>query len=82
MAIMAMSNRVILVQDFWRLIMPSQITLRQIAKQVDFYIEQLSLPTDTETCLAYHCRKVAVFGAHGIYVLLVRGVKPAYSLRL
>ena len=69
-----MSNRVILVQDFWRLIMPSQITLRQIAKQVDFYIEPLSLPTDMETCLAYHCGKVAVFGAHGVYVLLLDSI--------
>ena len=52
----------------------TQITLRQIAKQVNFYIQQPLLPTDTETCLTYHCGKVAVFGAHGVYVLLLDSI--------
>lgn len=74
LAIMAMSNRVILVQDFRRLLKPSKITLKQISKQVDFYIERPSLPADTETCLAYDNGKVAIFGAHGLYILVLDSI--------
>ncbi|KAF9777862.1 hypothetical protein BJ322DRAFT_513946 [Thelephora terrestris] len=74
LAIMAMSNRVIIIQDFWRLVGPSKIMLKQIAKQIDFYVQRPSLPTETETCLAYDCGKVAIFGALGIYVLVLDSI--------
>lgn len=74
LAIMAMSNRVILVQDFQRLIGPSQTMLKDISKQIDFYIERPSLPTNTETYLAYDRGKVAIFGAHGIFILVLDSI--------
>jgi hypothetical protein len=70
----ATSNRVILVQDFWRLIAPSKITLRQISKQVDFYIEGPSLPSEMIPFLAYDCGKVAIFGAYGVFVLVLDSI--------
>lgn len=74
LAIMAMSNRVILLQDFRRLISPSPVALKQISKQVDFYVGRPSLPSGMETCLAYDRGKVAVFGAHGVFVLVLDSV--------
>ena len=74
LAIVGTSNRVILVQDFWRLVGPSKITLKQISKQVDFYIERPSLPLETRTCLAYDCGKVAIFGAYGVFVLVLDSI--------
>lgn len=80
---MALSNRIILIQDFWRLfptfsssspptLTPSPITLQEIAKQVDFYIERPLL--ETEGYLAYDRGKVAVAGIHGIFVLVLDSV--------
>ena len=71
---MATSNRVILVQDFWRLIAPSKITLQQISKQVDFYIDGPTLPLETMSCLAYDRGKVAIFGAYGVFVLVLDSI--------
>lgn len=71
---MATSNRVILVQDFWRLLAPSEITLRQISKQIDFYTERPSLPLETMSCLAYDNGKVAIFGAYGVFVLVLDSI--------
>jgi hypothetical protein len=71
LAIMATSNRVILIQDFWRLIPPSKITLKQISKQVDFYIQWPSSPLEMNSCLAYDRGKVAIFGAYGVFVLIL-----------
>lgn len=71
---MATSNRVILIQDFWRLIAPSQITLKQIAKQIDFYLEQPTLPLETMTHFAYDRGKIAIFGAHGVFVLVLDSI--------
>jgi hypothetical protein len=71
LAIVAMSNRVILVQDFWRLLTPSRVTLKHISKQIDFYIDKPLVPSDMETCLAYDHGKVAIFGVHGVFVLIL-----------
>lgn len=80
---MALSNRVILIQDFWRLLptfsssspptsTPSPITHQQIAKQVDFYVDRPLLRT--EGYLAYDRGKVAVLGTHGLYVLVLDSI--------
>ena len=80
---MALSNRIILIQDFWRLFptlspssphtsTPSPVTLRQIAKQVDFYTERPLL--ELEGYLAYDHGKVAIAGIHGIYVLVLDSI--------
>lgn len=80
---MAMSNRVILIQDFWRLfptfsssspptLTSSPITLQQISKQVDFYIDRPLL--HTEGYLAYDRDKIAVVGIHGIFVLVLDSI--------
>ena len=80
LAIMAMSNRVALVQDFWRLITPPQITLREVLKQIDFCIQRPSLPTNTKACLAYDQGKVAIFGPYGIYVLVLDSVLDRFGV--
>ena len=83
LAIMALSNRIILIQNFWRLfptLSPSSplvstssaAILRQIAKQVDFYIERPLL--EFEGYLAYDRGKIAVAGIHGIYVLVLDSI--------
>ena len=80
---MALSNRVILIQDFWRLLPTlsssspptstrSPITLQQISKQVDFYLERPLL--ETEGYLAYGHGKIAVVGIHGIFVLVLDSI--------
>jgi len=80
LVIMAMSSRIILVQDFWRLfptlsptspptLITSPITLRHISKQVDFYTDRPVL--EMEGYLAYDRGKVAVFGIHGVFVLVL-----------
>jgi len=83
MVIMALSNRVILIQDFWRLFptfsssspptsTPSPTTLQKISKQVDFYIERPLL--EAEGYLAYNDGKIAVIGIHGIFVLVLDSI--------
>jgi len=83
LAIMAMSNRIILVQDFWRLfptlsstspstLIASPTTLRHISKQIDFYTERPLL--EMEGYLAYDRGKVAVFGIHGVFVLVLDSI--------
>ncbi|KAF9642594.1 hypothetical protein BDM02DRAFT_3176644 [Thelephora ganbajun] len=83
LAIMTMSNRIILVQDFWRLfptlsssspptLIPSPITLQHISKQVDFYTERPLL--EAEGYLAYYRGKVAGVGIHGVYVLVLDSI--------
>lgn len=83
LAIMAMSGRVILVQDFWRLfpalspsspktLISSPVTLKDISKQVDFYIDQP--PSLTEGYLAYDRGRVAAMGVHGVYVLVLDSI--------
>jgi len=80
---MALSNRIILIQDFWRLfptlssssppkLTPSPITLQQISKQIDFYIERPLL--EVEGYLAYDQGKVAVVGLHGLFVLVLDSI--------
>jgi hypothetical protein len=80
---MAMSGRVILIQDFWRLLpispssspqtqTPSPITVKDISKQVDFYTKQPSSAVDGY--LAYDRGKVAVMGDHGVYVLVLDSI--------
>jgi hypothetical protein len=80
---MAMSGRVILIQDFWRLLpissasspqtqTPSPITVKDISKQVDFYTKQPSSLVDGY--LAYDRGKVAVMGVHGVYVLVLDSI--------
>jgi len=83
LAIMATSNRIILIQDFWRLfptpsssspstLTPSPITLQQISKQVDFYIDRPTL--EMEGYLAYDRGKVAGVGVHGVFVLVLDSI--------
>jgi len=78
-----MSNRVILIQDFWRLLptqsssspptlIPSPIKLRDVSKQVDLYPERPSL--ETEGYLAYDRGKVAILGTYGAYVLVLDSI--------
>lgn len=85
---MALSNRVILIQDFWRLLptfspsspptlTPSPITLQQITKQVDFYVDRPLLRT--EGYLAYDRGKVAVLGTHGLYVLVLDSILDQFG---
>lgn len=80
---MALSGRIILIQDFGRLfptlsssssqtLIQSPITLKDISKQVDFYISQPSLLR--EGYLAYDRGKVGVMGAHGVYVLVLDSI--------
>ena len=97
---MAMSGRVILIQDFWRLFPASSSSasqtpilspriLKDISKQVDFYVEHP--PPLTEGYLAYDRGKVAVMGGHGVYVLVldsildklgeIRSLSKDYSLQ-
>ena len=83
LAIMATSSRIILIQDFWRLfptlsssspatLTPSPITLQDISKQVDFYIDRPIL--EMEGYLAYDRGKVAVVGIHGVFVLVLNSI--------
>lgn len=83
LAIMALSTRIILIQDFWRLFptlsssspptfTPSPITLQNISKQVDLYIDRPTL--ETGGYLAYDRGKVAVAGIHGIFVLVLDSI--------
>lgn len=78
-----MSNRVILIQDFRRLLpalsssssstlIPSPIKIKDISKQVDFYPERPS--PETEGYLAYDRGKVAIIGTHGAYVLVLDSI--------
>jgi hypothetical protein len=77
LAILKLSFRVILVQDFWRLLpvspsfsptsVPSTPPLKDISKQIDFYIEPPLVQRDGR--LAYHRGRVAVARTYGIYVL-------------
>jgi len=72
LAILTLSNRIILIQDFWRLLTPSQVALHDIVKQVDLYTEQPSLAM--EGYFAFNRGKVAVVGAHGIFALILDSV--------
>lgn len=88
LAIKATSNRVILIQDFWRLLptlssssppasVPSSVMLRDISKQVDFYGQQ---PTsEPEGYLAYDSGKVAIIGTQGIYVLVLDSILDQFG---
>ncbi|KAF9643602.1 hypothetical protein BDM02DRAFT_3123197 [Thelephora ganbajun] len=67
LVIMTLSSRIILIQDFWKLLTPSSTKLQHISKQVDFYIKRPSL--ELEGYLAYDRGKVAVIGAYGVFVL-------------
>jgi hypothetical protein len=80
---MTLSNRIILVQDFWRLfptlsssspptLTPSPIKLQHISKQVDLYPDQQSL--ETQGYLAYDRGKVAVVGIYGVFVLVLDSI--------
>jgi len=69
---MALSNRIILIQDFWRLFAPSPVKLRHISKQIDFYIDRPSL--EAEGYLAYDRGKVAIVGIHGVFVLILDSI--------
>ena len=80
---MALSNRIILIQDFWRLfptlssssppkLIPSPTSLQEISKQVDFYLERPLL--EAEGYLAYDCGKVAVVGLRGLFVLVLDSI--------
>lgn len=53
-------------------LIPSPIKLKDISKQVDFYIRQPS--QEMEGYLAYDRGKVAVMGTHGIYVLVLDSI--------
>ena len=85
LAIKATSNRVILIQDFRRLLptlsasappalVPSPVKLRDISKQVDFYAEWPPSQPAPEGYLAYGRGKVAIIGTHGIYVLVLDSI--------
>ena len=89
--ILTSSYRVILVQDFWRLFpipsSPSQTliqsppALKDISKQVDFYIELPFSPMEGR--LAYDCGRVAVASAHAVYVFTLDSRNPPWpNLRL
>ncbi|KAF9789183.1 hypothetical protein BJ322DRAFT_1017897 [Thelephora terrestris] len=77
LVILTLSFRVILIQDFWRLLpvspsssptsVPSLPLLKDISKQIDFYIEPPLVQRDG--LLAYHRGRVAVVRTYGIYVL-------------
>ena len=83
LAIMALSTRIILIQDFWRLfptlsssspptLTESPIKLQHISKQIDFYVDRPTL--ETGGYLAYDCGKVAVVGIHGVFVLVLDSI--------
>ena len=83
LAIMTLSGRIILIQDFWRLcptlsssspptLTPSPTTLQHISKQVDLYTDRPSL--EMEGYLAYDRGKVAVAGIHGVFVLVLDSI--------
>jgi len=69
---MTLSNRIILVQDFWRLFTPFPIKLQHVSKQLDFYTDRPML--ETGGYLAYDRGKVAVIGVHGIFVLVLDSI--------
>ena len=83
LAIMTTGNRIILIQDFWRLfptlsssspptLTPSQTKLRDISKQVDFYTDRPIL--EMEGYLAYDRGRVATVGIHGVFVLVLDSI--------
>lgn len=82
LVILTSSYRVILVQDFWRLFpvpsSPSQTLIRSppalkdVSKQVDFYIELPFSPTEGR--LAYDRGRVAVASAHAVYVFTLDSI--------
>ena len=72
LAIMMLSNRVILVQDFWRLLTPSPVTLQRISKQIDLYTDLPLLGVGGY--LAYDRGKVAVAGPYGVFVLVLDSI--------
>jgi hypothetical protein len=69
-----MSGRLILIQDFWRLMIPSQITLQHISKQVDFYISEPWLPRMKLSFFTYDRGRVAIYGVHGAFVLVLDSI--------
>ena len=82
-----LSDEVILVQNFWRLLpilsssqstpIQSPTTLRNISKQVFFH--SAPLPRHAEGCLAYDRGKVAVLNRHGIYVLVLDSILDEFG---
>ena len=72
LAIMGMSSRIILVQDFWRLFAPSSTKLHHISKQIDFYSDRPTL--EPQGYLAYDRGKVAIVCTYGIYVLVLDSI--------
>jgi len=82
LAILTLSNKVILIQDFWKLVpvlsyppsasIPSPITLGNTSKQVDF--QNRRLPWDPVGRLAYNRGRVAVVSVHGAYVLVLDSI--------
>ena len=82
LAILTLSNKIILVQGFWRLVpvltsssstsVLSPLSFGNISKQVEFH-SQPPLRT-TEGCLAYDRGKVALVSVHGIYVLVLDSI--------
>jgi hypothetical protein len=82
LAILTLSFRVILVQDFWRLLpvspsssptsVPSPQLLKDISKQIDFYIDPPFAQRDGR--LAYDRGRVAVASTYGIYVLTLDSI--------
>ncbi|KAF9789196.1 hypothetical protein BJ322DRAFT_1177087 [Thelephora terrestris] len=87
LAILTLSFRVILVQDFWRLLpvspsfsptsVPSTPLLKDISKQIDFYIEPPFAQRDGR--LAYDRGRVAVASTYGIYVLTLDSVLDQFG---
>jgi len=69
---MMLSNRVIFVHDFWRLLTPSPVKLQHISKQVDLCISPWS--EGAGSCLAYGRGKVAVAGPYGVFVFVLDSI--------
>lgn len=79
LAILTLSGKVTLVQDFWRLIpifssstsTLLRLTLGNISKQVDFYSKRPLPITAAGGRLAYNRGKVAYVNSDGLYLLVL-----------
>jgi len=66
---MALSNRIVLVQDFWRLLTPDPVKLQQISKQINLHLDFPMF--GCEGWLTYDRGKVAAVGIDGVFVIVL-----------
>jgi len=69
---MSLGTRVVLIQDFWRLLSPDTIKLQQVSKQIDLHIALSMLGNNG--WITYDWGKVVVVGVHGVFVFVLDSI--------